>query len=305
MRRSLAVAFIAALGVAPVLALHPPPSGPEIAATDQLAQHSATLNWAHDADWFGGLSGIEVTADGQTFYAVTDRGYILRGTLKRENGVLSGVEIEDAQPLVDDKGQTREFPHTDAEGLALDAQGRLNVSFEHVHRVLRYDTWESDAAWPSYTRAWRSFFNNAGMEMVAVDAGGTLYTIPEKVAVGAYEALVYRRLPQSKWDQPFTLPLTPDFAPVGGDFGPDGKLYLLERDFTPYGFRSQVRRMTVTEAGIEDIEIILQTPLRQHGNVEGLAVWADSTGSIRLTMVSDDNFLFLLPTDLIEYVLNE
>lgn len=305
MRRCLAVIAVIAIGVAPVFALYPPPLSPTIAKRDQTAQHVSTFRWRHDADWFGGMSGIEITPNGRDFYAVSDRGHVLKGTFTRENGTLTNVEITDAQPLVDKNGAVRKFPHTDAEGLALDAQGRLHVSFEQAHRILRYDTWDSHAVWPSYTKLWRNLRGNGGLEMVAVDAQGVLYAIPESAISGTSEASVYRRIPNQDWDQPFTLPLTPDFAPVGGDIGPDGRLYLLERDFTPYGFRTQVRRMDITPTGFENIEILLQTRRLKHGNVEGLAVGTDPDGKTRLTMISDDNFLPFLHTDIIEYVLQE
>ena len=95
-----------------------------------------------------------------------------------------------------------------------------------------------------------------------------------------------------------------EFLPVGADFGPDGALYLLERDFTGFGFRSRVRRFDITGPARGGAgEILLQSRARQFDNLEGLSVWRDEAGRIRLTMVSDDNFLFVQRTELVEYVL--
>lgn len=297
MLRRFTVPLICVVAAVPWFWLKPP-SAPQV----QRAEFVSALPLRGDADWFGGFSGIEVTDDGQRVYLVSDRGQLLAGTLLRQNGQLTGIADLSDRPLVDRHGNTREFPFTDAEGLALDAQGRLNVSFEQAQRILRYDTWESDAKWPSYTRSWRALHSNGGLELVAVDAAGTLYTIPEGVPDGAWEALVYRRLPGQKWDQPFTLPLDKRFVPVGGDFGPDGRFYLLERDVYPFGFRSRVRAMKVTDDGFDQIETLLETPLGRHGNLEGLAVWKDDKQRIRLTMVSDDNFLAPLRSEIVEYV---
>lgn len=303
MRRSLTIVLIAALAALPWFLYKP--KAPDVARADQPAQHLSTYHLTHDADWFGGFSGIELTKDGHAFYLASDRGQLLRGTIDRQNTTITNVIIQQDRPLTDHLGQVPEFPHTDAEGLALDTQNRLNVSFEHAHRVLRYDTFTSDAIWPGYTRAWRALPQNNGMEMLAIDPNGTLFAIPEAAPKGAYEALVYRRLPHKPWDQPFTYPLDLPFRPVGGDFGPDGRLYVLERHVHLPFFRSQVRVMDVTPTGFANIETVLATPLGTHGNVEGLAVWADTNGKTRLTMVSDDNFMPFLRTDIIEYILTD
>lgn len=297
MRRRFKVPLICVMAAVPWFWFKPP-AAPQI----QRAEFVSALPLRGDDYWFGGFSGIEVSDDGQDVYLVTDRGHLAAGTLVRQDGQLTEITDLTGRPLVDRFGNVREFPHTDAEGLALDGQGRLNVSFEHAQRILRYDTLESDAQWPSYTRAWRALANNSGLELVAVDAAGTLFTIPEGVADGAWEALVYRRLPNQAWEQPFTLPLEGRFVPVGGDFGPDGRFYLLERDLYPFGFRSRVRAMTVTDEGFEQIETLLETPLGRHGNLEGLAVWRDDEQRIRLTMVSDDNFHAPLRSEIVEYI---
>jgi hypothetical protein len=303
MRKSLAVALICTAAFVPWWMHKPDP--PAIPPEQQNARLLTVFDWDHDAAWFGGLSGLETSDDGRRFYAVSDRGHLLRGTLMRDEDRLTGVVITEDMALRDDKGEIREFPHTDAEGLALDGEERLFVSFEHAHRILRYDTWGANAIWPSYTRSWRALGRNLGLEMVAVDAAGTLYTIPEGVPKGASESLVYRRLPDSKWEQPFTLPLEGDFVPVGGDFGPDGRFYLLERDAYPFAFRSRVRSMAVKDSGFDAIRTEMETALGTYGNLEGLAVWRDGDGRIRLLMVSDDNFLPFLPSQLVEYVLTE
>ncbi|WP_298915888.1 esterase-like activity of phytase family protein [uncultured Roseobacter sp.] len=305
MRRSLAVAAIGLLAIAPIFAFHPLPQPPDVAPSAQPAQHLSTHRWRHDAPWFGGFSGFELSADGRDFFAVTDRGFLARGTLTRKNDQITDAQVTTAKPLVDRFGETRDGPYNDAEGLALDHKGRLFVSFEFADRILRYNTWDSPAEWPSYTRAWRALGSNKGLELVAIDAQGTLFSIPEGVARGAREALVYRRHEKGRWSQAFTLPLDEGYLPVGGDFGPDGQFYLLERSFVWLGFRSRIRRMTVTDAGFENIETLLETPHRHHGNLEGLSVWQDDTGRTRLTMISDDNFLPILHTDIVEYVLKD
>ena len=121
---------------------------PERPADAQQATLSHVIDLPRDQDWMSGFSGIDLNASGTEFHMVTDRGQIVKGILAREAGKLTSVEFKADQPLVDKNGQVPECPHTDAEGIAVDVQGRVFVSFEHAHRVLFYDTWESHARWP-------------------------------------------------------------------------------------------------------------------------------------------------------------
>lgn len=299
MRRRFAVPLIAAMAVLPWYWFKPTPS--EIGLRAELV---AVIDLKEDGDWFGGLSGIDLTADGTAFHLVTDRGHRATGTIARHDDAPKSLTIAKYQPLLDRHGKEREFPHTDAEGLALADDGTVFVSFEVVDRVLSYATWNSAAKWPSYTRAWRAIANNQGLEAVAIDDNGTLYTLPEGVFPGATEALVYRRHPDEKWTQPFTIPVDQNLKPVGADFGPDGRLYLLERGLYPFGFYSRVRSMKIVDNEVVDIVTELETPLARHGNLEGLAVWQDADGFLRLTMVSDDNFWFFMRSQLVEYRLS-
>ena len=79
--------------------------------------------------------------------------------------------------------------------------------------------------------------------------------------------------------------------------GPDGRLYVLERDFTGLGFRSRLRRLNIDGSGEE---ILLTTATGTHDNLEGLDVWADAEG-LRATMISDDNRYFFQETQFVDY----
>lgn len=90
--------------------------------------------------------------------------------------------------------------------------------------------------------------------------------------------------------------------PVAADFGPDGRLYLLERDFRGIGgFASRLRRFDLTERGFDGETTLFQTPFSLHDNLEGLSIWRDAQGGLRATMISDDNFLFVQQTQIVEH----
>lgn len=144
---------------------------------------------------------------------------------------------------------------------------------------------------------------NSSLEALAIDHRGWLYTLPERSGQLTRPFPVYR-FDGTRWAQPFSIPRSGGFLPVGADFGPDGKLYLLEREFSGFGFRSRVRRFAVSETGIGPGETLLSSALARHDNLEGIAVTRTGTGEIRLTMISDDNFRVFQRTEIVEYLVD-
>mgnify|MGYP002634128825 CR=1 FL=1 len=104
------------------------------------------------------------------------------------------------------------------------------------------------------------------------------------------------------WDQPFSIPRRGPFLVVGADIGPDGKFYLLERHLSGiFGFQTRIRRFALTGEALSDENVLLETPTGKHDNLEGIAVWRDAAGDIRITMISDDNFRSFQKTEFVEY----
>jgi len=260
--------------------------------------------WSEPGDGFGGFSGLVLGPDGIRFTAISDKGRIATGTIQRQGDRITGVRLLSFDPLLDRKGKPVHRFDSDSEGLAIDRNGRIYVSFEGNHRVWRYERPNGKASPTGRHPDFRGFQVNAGMEPLAVDATGTLYTLPERSGDINKPFPVYRKRPQGKWTRAFTLPRRGRFLPTGLDFGPDGKLYLLERDFIWIrGFATRIRRFDVTANGLTNEETLLVTPFGTHDNLEGIAVWQDSQGRIRLTMISDDNFSLFQVTEFVEYAL--
>lgn len=272
-------------------------------------QSSAKLvsqyRWSHDHADFGGLSGLELSADGHSFIALSDRGVFVTGTITRKNGKIAGLENVVVSPVQNVESVQINGNEADSEGLAQRTDGRLFVSFELYHRVWTYRDTASEAAWLPRHADFKSMKRNSAMEALAIAPDGALYALPERSGRKARPFPVYRYA-DGAWSQPFSVPRRDDFLPVGADFGPDGRFYLLERDFRGVlGFRSRVRRFDLGPNGFGNEKILLTTHSPVHDNLEGLSVWRDTDGDIRLTMVSDDNFNWLQRTQLVEYVLHE
>ncbi len=266
----------------------------------QQAQLRSTFVWSVDDTAFGGFSGLELTGDGQNFYALSDRGHLATGRLLRQDGMIKDIELDGFVRL---RGRARvplARANSDSEGLALGEDGRLFISFEWMHglRQLVSDLGEtgplqSDPVFDTY-------YENSSLEAVAIDAEGVLYTIPERSGRADRPFPVYR-LRDGAWDVVFTLPRRGPFLMAGADIGPDGRLYVLERDFVGIGFRSRVRRFEMDGTG----EVtLLETGLLTHDNLEGISVWQDGDALV-MTMISDDNFRSLQRTEIVEYVLTD
>ena len=259
-----------------------------------------SYTWERGDKAFGGFSGIEVAADGIGFTLLSDRAAILRGNLTRKDGAITGAKGGAVIRLKDSKGKPLTGGNRDSEGLAIGRDGSLYVSFEGNTRVVRHATPESPAELLPRPEAFGALRNNAALESLAIDDAGALSTMPELSSAVTVPFPVYR-FRAGVWDQPFAIPRSGVFLPVGADFGPDGRLYILERGFTVLGFASRVRRFDVDGDRLGREVTLLQTATGTFDNLEGLAVWRDETGAIRLTMISDDNFKFFQVTQFVEF----
>lgn len=272
---------------------------------DSPARLGSQVSFSFDHDDFGGLSGLEVSADGRQFIATSDSGMFVTGEIQRSPKRITDVQVTSLAPIKNTERKNVRGREADAEGLALRDDGRLYVSFEAYHRVWTYRGTESEAAWIPRHADFKSRWGNSSLEALAIDANGALYAIPERSGRDTKDFPVYRYA-DGRWEQPFHIPRVDDFLIVGADFGPDGLLYVLERDFRGLaGFRSRARRFALGPDGVSDEATLFTTHSPIHDNLEGLSIWRDDAGAIRLTMVSDDNFNFFQRTQLVEYVVHE
>lgn len=295
MRPGPVLALIAAVAAAPASVSEP-----------MGAAFLGTHVWRQDVDGAGGWSALWLDPEGKGFLVLSDRGTWLRGTLRRgASGVVEGVEVAERGPLLRGFGGPLRPGETDAESLAF-ADGAFWVGFEGDGtlghgRVSRYDDIAARpkrvAPHPDFAR----FAGNQGLEALAADAEGALYAIPEAPPDGGPDFPVYR-FRDGAWDRPFAIPREGRFLVTGADFGPDGRLYVLERDFALLGFRSRVRSFDRMGG---DGRVEMETPVGRHDNLEAIAVRRDPRGRLRLTMVSDDNQHPLVQrTEIVEYLLD-
>jgi hypothetical protein len=276
---------------------------PSLHADGPRLKFDSKVVWDEQDPRFGGYSGLALLPGGRTFLVVSDKGTWARGTIDRKDGRLDGVTLTAMGDLHEISGDPLGGEDFDAEGLAVDAQGRAFVSFESFHRVRRYDDVDGPAAdipgHPDFARLQL----NSGLEALAIDVDGTLYAIPERSGAWERPFPVYR-LRDGHWDKRLNVRRDGTFLVTDADIGPDGKLYVLERDFGWLtGFATRVRRFTIGPHRLENEVTLLETPFGELDNMEGISVWRDGAGMTRVTLISDDNFFPLQQTMLVEYLL--
>lgn len=248
----------------------------------------------------GGYSGLKVADDGVTLLVISDRGLILSGRLTRNAaGRITGADLGRAVALLTHNGKPLGKRRTDAEGLAVGADGTIFIAFEAMARVEARKTASDLPRILPLHSDFADFPPNGGLESLAVDENGVLYAIPEQYRLDDGTIPVYR-FADGQWNQSRTLPATAGFDPVEADIGPDGALYLLERRFRGIlGFSSRVRRFDLDRD--DPGETLLTTRSGQHDNLEGLSVWRGPDGALRLTMISDNNFFPAQRSEIVEY----
>lgn len=253
---------------------------------------------------FGGLSAIEMAADGLGALVLSDRGTLFTLTLSRDRGRITGAAICCAAAVTGPGGTHLPEAARDSEGLARLPGGRLAISFEgqpHARVALHGADGAETAALPAIPGA-GVLPRNGAFEGVAADRAGRIYTVPESMpGRGAIPVL---RLQDGRWTRFAELPRGAGWSPVALDIGDDGQLYLLERRASALaGFSSRLTRFALRGDGVGPAQPLLQTSPGTHGNLEGLGIWRDAAGRLIATMVSDDNFLPVLDTTLVEYLL--
>ena len=259
---------------------------------------------------FGGLSGLDVSADGQRLIAVSDRGTWFSGFLAyNDDGTLSGMSDTRMQPLIGADGVALSGrASTDSESITRLRDGSLIVGFEQRHRLVRFTSAGAAAQPAGAPPGLRAAPRNGGAEAVTRLWGNTLLVLSERlearpgIAAGWIGA-------GTKW-RTVGLQKTGRFRPVGAATRDDGTVFLLERRFTTIGGIavriSQVPAGTIAPSKVFKGNVLgeLSPPLVAD-NFEGIAVRRGVPGETLIYIISDDNFHSLQRTLLLMFSLAE
>ena len=265
-----------------------------------------------------GVSGFRAVDGGERFLAVTDTGNWFAGRIARdEAGLPVGFEDAVLAPIIGLDGTAlggRKY-RADAEALTL-WRDQAVVAFEHDPRILVFgdlsEPWKSRPTRLTLPVPLEELRANQGLEMLATAPAGSrlhgrLVTIAEgsideagnlfAAVFGAPGGGIFKLRKDEKWNV------------SDGDFLPDGDLLVLERRYEGLfgGLGIRIRRIpgeTIRPGALIDGPIIFEASLEDEiDNMEGLSVWRDDDGRVRLTLVSDDNGSLFQRNLLLEFLL--
>lgn len=271
---------------------------------------------------FGGISGIEVSADGGFVLMATDTGNLMRGALVERDGRPAGLADVEIWRLGDEDGKALGGKWgSDAESLRAAPGHRLDrvlVGFERDNRVIVYDV--SGDGEPRYVRQLavpdgvRDLPHNLGLEAIAVapegtpDAGRTVMFGESPGEDGRIPGWLLDADGAAAGE--LWLAASDDFSATDAAFTDTGDLIVLERRYKPlFGVAMRLRRIAAADirpgAVLEGEELVTARMDRVVDNMEGLAFHRDADGRAILTIVSDDNFNVLQRNLLLRFELVE
>ena len=231
------------------------------------------------------LSDLKLIDD-DDFVSVTDAGDLVRGRLRLDRaGRLTGVDslrwrrltLPDGTPIVDKADG-------DAEGLFLDADGALAVSFERRHRLWSYGPPGAIAARPTPMASPEVDFPlNDGMEGISAAPGG--WRVAGESG-GVWDCAA--RGCQVVTAPPAEPVADSEYRITGMDRDPGGDgFWVVERRFRPpVDVRARIRRMAA-DGTLGPVLVELSLPSTVD-NFEGIAAVRRGDG-VRLYILSDDN----------------
>ena len=233
---------------------------------------------------FGGLSDLRLDEAGG-LVAVTDAGDLVTARLVLDAaGRLTGVDRVRLRRLTDLDGQPiSDKARGDAEGLAILQDGQVLVAFEREHRIWSYgrDATDRPVSRPHPAHA---FSANEGMEGLVGDGAGGWYVAGESGGFWHCDPVDCEARAA-----PPEMPLT-GYRPTGLALdGQTGGLLMLERFYeAPIDTRIRVRRID-RNGQVKQELIALRLPATVD-NFEGIVTTLNPDGSLRVYILSDDNF---------------
>lgn len=268
---------------------------------------------------FGGISALQIRADGGRFVALTDKSNWFTGRIVYESARPVGIADTIIAPMLGPGG----IPLAgrgwyDTEALADDGQGTFYVGIERVNRIVKFDFGRYGVlarADPIPTPPGiQTLPNNLGIEGLAfvpkgLPLSGMLIALSERGldSAGNIRGFLIGLMGRSTHAE-FTVRRTDGFDISDCAVLPSGNLLLLERRYSwTTGVAIRVRRIplaSIKPGAVVDGPMLLFADMGfEIDNMESLAVHRSEQGETVLTLLSDDNFSRLQRTLLLQFTL--
>jgi len=255
-----------------------------------------------------------LSSDGTRLVAIADVGFWLTAKLVHDgNGRLIGVAEAEFGPLLGPDGTPlTDRGDTDAEAVARDRDNSLIVSFEGRHRLWRYRPGDDPLAARPQPIATPERLqlapSNGGLEAMTVLADGRLLMVTEEMTNASGDLVGWVR-DDAGWHELAYQP-TGQFKPTELAQLPDGDVLALERRFTWIGgFAMRLQRLPLASvrpgARLAGRELARLAPPFSIDNMEAMAAVRAADGSTLIYVMSDDNFIPLERTLLLQFRLVE
>jgi hypothetical protein len=266
---------------------------------------------------FGGISAINMAADGANFLAASDRSWWLRGRITYSGTRPTGITAAEMAPMLGPDGRRLSARGWyDTEAMARDGN-TVYVGIERVHRIVRFDFGKDGLLARGrpieVPAAFRSLPNNGSIEALAFvprgsgPLGGTLIAIAERGRDRDGNHLAF--LIGGARPGQFTIKRRDDYDVSDATALPGGDLVILERKFGwTTGLYIRMRRIPIADVragALVDGPVLMEADLGQQvDNMEGIGVHRAGAETV-LTLISDNNFSMLQRTMLLQFSLVE
>ena len=262
------------------------------------------LNIDRNEKDYGGFSGLVISNEGTEALVVTDKSFFfVLELLRDENDILTGYSVIRKGRILSSKGEHLNGRNTDSESIVIDKNNNYYISFESNHRIMMHAKVEGKGVFVPKHPMFRKLSVNKGIEALAIDADNRLIAIPEKPPSGISDIPIFR-LQNDEWEIVKYVKINDNFLVTDAEILPEGLLLILERKFSwTQGFKTRFRLISLDKFDNKEPVTVFTSTANQFDNLEGVTLWRDKNGEMRILTVSDDNFHPLQQSEIREFFL--
>lgn len=269
----------------------------------------------------GGLSGLVVADGGGRLLAISDDGLMVKAAIRRDGQGrpvgLANTVIRRMQTTEGVIPARKEF--SDSEGLDVypgpDGRAYGVVSFEQRARVttgpITADGFIGPVTAVAIPKEVNRLSPNRSLESVAAlpaknGLGGRFIILGEAAESRAGTDNPPGWVIGGKTPIAFRVRRSEGYDLTDAKVGPDGRLYVLERRFALLeGIHCRIRVFDLADirpGAVIDGRVLFEASMaEQIDNMEGLSIWKTASGETHLSLISDDNRMFLQRTLYLEF----